>query len=49
MIGNDYPHPDGTSPNTIAMLQARVGLSQRDLDNLLGGTAAEFFGFKQLL
>jgi len=31
------------------MLQARVGLSQRDLDNLLGGTAAEFFGFKQLL
>jgi aminocarboxymuconate-semialdehyde decarboxylase len=49
MIGSDYPHPDGTSPNTIAMLQARAGLSQRDLDNLLGGTAAEFFGFKQLL
>ena len=49
VIGSDYPHPDGTSPNTIAMLQARVGLSQRDLDNLLGGTAAEFFGFKQLL
>ena len=49
MIGSDYPHPDGTSPNTIAMLQARAGLSQRDLDNLLGGTAAELFGFKQLL
>ena len=49
MIGSDYPHPDGTSPNTIAMLQARAGLSQRDLDNLLGATAAEFFGFKQFL
>ena len=49
MIGSDYPHPDGTSPNTIAMLQARAGLSQRDLDNLLGGTAAEFFGVKQFL
>ena len=49
MIGSDYPHPDGTSPNTIAMLHSRAGLSQRDLDNLLGGTAARFFGFKQLL
>jgi hypothetical protein len=49
MIGSDYPHPDGTSPNTIAMLQARAGLGPRNLDNLLGGTAAEFFGFKQLL
>lgn len=49
VIGSDYPHPDGTSPDTIAMLRARVGLSQRDHDNLLGGTAAEFFGFKELL
>lgn len=31
------------------MLEARAGLSQRDLDNLLGGTAAGFFGFKQFL
>ena len=49
MIGSDYPHPDGTSPNTISMLQAREGLSSQDIDNLLGGTAAEFFGFKQYL
>jgi len=48
MIGSDYPHPDGTSPNTISMLQAREGLSRRDLDNLLGDTAAEFFGLKRL-
>lgn len=44
MIGSDYPHPDGTSPNTISMLKARDGLSAGDIDDLLGGTAAEFFG-----
>jgi aminocarboxymuconate-semialdehyde decarboxylase len=48
MIGSDYPHPDGTSPNTISMLKARNGLSARDIDNLLGGTAAEFFGVHDL-
>ncbi|MGH7816744.1 MAG: amidohydrolase family protein, partial [Candidatus Binatia bacterium] len=47
MIGSDYPHPDGTSPNTISMLQARAGLSHQDRDHLLGGTAAEFFGIKE--
>jgi aminocarboxymuconate-semialdehyde decarboxylase len=49
MIGSDFPHPDGTSPNTIAMLRAREGLSTQDFDNLLGGTAAEFFGLKKYL
>ena len=49
MIGSDYPHPDGTSPNTVSMLKARQGLTQQDIDNLLGGTAAEFFGLKQYL
>ena len=49
MIGSDYPHPDGTSPNTVSMLQAREGLSKQDIDNLLGGTAAEFFGLKKYL
>jgi aminocarboxymuconate-semialdehyde decarboxylase len=49
MIGSDYPHPDGTSPNTISMLKARPGLSPEDVDNLLGGTAAEFFGLKRYL
>ena len=44
MIGSDYPHPDGTSPNTISMLKAHSGLTPQDVDNLLGGTAAEFFG-----
>jgi hypothetical protein len=47
MIGSDYPHPDGTFPKTVAMLRARDGLTEQDVDNLLGNTAAEFFGFKQ--
>src|SRR5262245_150722 len=49
MIGSDYPHPDGTSPNTVSLLRAREGLSPQDIDNLLGGTAAEFFSLKQHL
>lgn len=49
MIGSDYPHADGTSPNAISMLRGRGGLMPQDIDCLLGGTAAEFFGFKQLL
>jgi hypothetical protein len=36
-------------PNTVSMLQAREGLTKKDIDNLLGGTAAEFFGLKQHL
>jgi predicted TIM-barrel fold metal-dependent hydrolase len=47
MIGSDYPHPDGTFPNTVSMLQAREGLTKQDIDNLLGGTAAKFFDLKQ--
>jgi len=46
MIGSDYPHPDGTSPNTIRMLEAREGLSVGDKQNLLGRTAADFFNLK---
>jgi aminocarboxymuconate-semialdehyde decarboxylase len=49
MIGSDYPHPDGTFPRTISMLQARDGLTKQDIDSLLGGTAAKFFGLKQYL
>jgi len=49
MIGSDFPHPDGTAPNTISMLEARPGLTTRDRDNLLGGTAADFFGVRNSL
>jgi aminocarboxymuconate-semialdehyde decarboxylase len=47
MIGSDYPHPDGTFPKTVGMLRAREGLTDKDIDNLLGDTAAEFFGMKR--
>ncbi len=49
MIGSDYPHPDGTSPDTVTLLHSRQGLTQRDIEKLLGGTAAEFFGLKRFL
>jgi len=43
MIGSDYPHPDGTFPNTVKMIEASQGLTREDKDNLLGGTAFRFF------
>ena len=43
MIGSDFPHPDGTAPNTISMLEARPGLTTQDRMNLLGGMAAKIF------
>jgi predicted TIM-barrel fold metal-dependent hydrolase len=49
MIGSDYPHPDGTFPNTVSLLQTREGLTSQDIDYLLGGTAAEFFGLERSL
>ena len=49
MIGSDFPHPDGTSPHTISMLEARAGLTKADTDNLLGNTAADFFGIEPSL
>ena len=47
MIGSDFPHPDGTAPNTISLLAARPGLTTQDKDNLLGDTAADFFGINR--
>ena len=46
MIGSDYPHPDGTFPNTVRMVESREGLTAADKENLLGGTAGEFFNLK---
>lgn len=44
MVGSDYPHFDGSHPNTIRMIEANQALNQKDKENLLGGTAAAFFG-----
>lgn len=46
MIGSDYPHPDGTFPNTVRMVESREGLTASDKENLLGATAGEFFNLK---
>src|SRR5439155_24468798 len=49
MIGSDYPHPAGTFPNTVTMLERREGLAKQDIENLLVCTAANFFGLDQYL
>ena len=35
--------------NTVMMLERREGLAKQDIENLLGGIAANFFGFDQYL
>ena len=47
MIGSDYPHPDGTYPDTVKMVENREGLTMQDKENLLGGTAADFFNLRK--
>jgi len=46
MMRSDFLHPDGTAPNTISMLEACSGLTIQDREDLLGGTAADFFGIR---
>ena len=46
MWGTDYPHPEGTWPNTIPRLKADFGgIPVDDARALLGGTAAICYGF----
>ena len=46
MWGTDYPHPEGTWPSTRKMMvETFHGLPEDDIAALLGGTAAEFYGF----
>ena len=46
MIGRDYPHPDGTSPNTISMLKARQGLPPRTLTIYWAAPLPNFLALK---
>jgi hypothetical protein len=46
MIGSDYPHPDGTYPNTVSMVAENKELTEKDKDNLLGLTAGHFFNLE---
>ncbi len=44
--GNDYPHDEGTWPNSAARLgQIRKRLSAEDARKVLGGNAARLYGF----
>lgn len=45
MWGTDYPHPEGTWPLTKKMMVETLhGLPEADIEALLGGNAAEFYG-----
>jgi len=46
MWGSDYPHPEGTWPETRDhMLEAFRGVPEVELEALLGGNAARVYGF----
>jgi hypothetical protein len=46
MWGTDYPHPEGTWPNTVARLRSDFGdIPVEDTVLLLGRTAARCYGF----
>ncbi len=46
MWGTDYPHPEGTWPNTVPRLQADFSdIPVEDTRKLLGETAARCYGF----
>ena len=46
MWGSDYPHMEGTWPNTLASLRATFGsIPEDEIRSIMGGTAAEVFKF----
>ena len=46
MWGTDYPHPEGTWPVTQKMMVETLGgLPDADIEAMLGGNAAKFYGF----
>ena len=46
MWGTDYPHPEGTWPMTRKiMVETFHGLPEDEIAQMLGGNAAEFYGF----
>ena len=48
MWGSDYPHPEGTWPQTRKMmLEVLGGLPEEDIAAILGGNAAGFYDFDE--
>jgi hypothetical protein len=45
MFGRDYPHPEGTWPNTLDWLRAAfAGVAEADLRAIVGGNAIRCYG-----
>lgn len=48
MWGSDFPHPEGTWPNTgPTMIETFKGLPEDDIAAMLGGNAMAFYGFEE--
>ena len=46
MWGTDYPHPEGSWPFTRKqMIETLHGLPEKHIAKILGGNAADFYGF----
>jgi predicted TIM-barrel fold metal-dependent hydrolase len=46
MWGSDYPHPEGSWPETRAQMRATFqGLPEAEVEAMLGGNAARLYGF----
>jgi hypothetical protein len=46
MWGSDYPHIEGTWPNTMAALRETFGdYPEEEIRSMLGGNALEVYGF----
>ena len=46
MWGNDYPHPEGTWPESRSACEEQfAGVSDQDVRAIVGGNAASVFGF----
>jgi len=46
MWGTDYPHPEGTWPITRKMMtETFIGLPEDEIEAMLGGNAAKWYGF----
>lgn len=49
MWGSDYPHPEGSWPETREQIAATFGgLPERDVARMLGGNALRFYGFDEV-
>jgi hypothetical protein len=50
MFGRDYPHPEGTWPNTLEWLQASLaGVDETEVRQILGLNAIECFGLDRAM